>query len=1208
MPRTYNKNVIRTFRSTRSRFFAIFSIVALGVGFLAGLSATPVDMKESMERYMDDSNFYDLRVVSTLGLTDEDVQALQQVSGVQQVQPAYSADLLVQTGDDSAVARAHSLPPDAEDAINQLVLTEGRMPQSPDECLVEVGATGLNPTYPVGTVFTVTAENVDLDSKLNRTRFTVVGLVHNSNYFSYEREPASVGSGAVQVVMYLQPEAFAYEAYTEIYLTAAGAKAQNSLTDAYRQTVQTVADNLAAIQDARCQARYDGLLADARAELDDAWQQYYEAKADADAQLADAAAELADGRKQLQDGKNKLADGQRQYNDGKSQLENGTNQMLDGQAQLNDALGQWLQADAQWQQSKQELDAAKAQLDENEPAYRDGVQQLADALGTDAAEVDKLAADLAAYCIAQGIAPPSDAQGMLALLSAYGKGLPLPQFSDEQLTQLRAGAAELVTRLDSIPADALPDDQKALLTEVKALVQAAADAETSAQMLDALQNLYNWLQAHRDLLPDEVYEALNALLLQLLNSDEMNQLAAALAGLVQYQVGLQQYQSGLQQLNDARAELDDAYRLLQEKMQELGDAQGKLLDAQRQLDAAGRELANGRREIEENEQKLLDGEAEYADAKAEAEQKLADARAEIEDGEAKLDELEMPVWYIWNRSKNTSFGSFKSNVDKLTAITTAFPVFFFLVAALVVSTTMTRMVEEERLQIGTLKALGYARGTIMQKYLWYALGASALGTVVGLAVGFRVFPTIIWSGYAMMYYMPEIATPWRLQQAVFAGASLIGLSLGVTAMACRTSLAEVPAALMLPRAPKAGKRILLERIRPIWSRLTFSWKVTARNLFRYKRRFCMAIIGIAGCTALLLTGLGLENSINDIIDKQFGELYHYNTIVRMDEDVTAAQKKTATERIDEDSTGSSTWLATKNMVVRQAGAKDNDSDQMVELDVPQKVETYSEFHTLRDRVSGKAMTLDDTGVLISEKLATKLGVRAGDSVDIYEQDAIGNPTGKAHRVRVAGVIENYVAHYVIMTPALYEKTFGEEVSFTTLYASVEEDEATRDKVSDDLLDTDGVKTVSYNDETINSYRSMLKSVDSVVVVLVVAAATLAFVVLYNLTNINIAERVREIATLKVLGFTQHEVNAYIYRETLLLALIGSLVGLVLGIFMESYVIVTAEVDQVMFGRDIHPSSFIIAFILTMVFSVIVTLFMRSKLRRIDMVESLKSVE
>ena len=564
--------------------------------------------------------------------------------------------------------------------------------------------------------------------------------------------------------------------------------------------------------------------------------------------------------------------------------------------------------------------------------------------------------------------------------------------------------------------------------------------------------------------------------------------------------------------------------------------------------------------------------------------------------------------YTLDLKKNMGVESYRSDAGRIDQIAQVFPLLFFLVAALVSLTTMTRMVDEDRMLIGTYKALGYSNARITGKYLGYAAIASGVGSIVGILALSTFLPWFIMEAYAIIYAVPCRPVPIDMPIALSSAGLGIGITVLATWFAVAATLREKPSTLMLPRAPKAGKRILLERIRPIWSRLTFSWKVTARNLFRYKRRFCMAIIGIAGCTALLLTGLGLENSINDIIDKQFGELYHYNTIVRMDGDVTAAQKKTATERIDEDSTGSSTWLATENMVVRQAGAKVNDSDQMVELDVPQKVETYSEFHTLRDRVSGKAMTLDDTGVLISEKLATKLGVRAGDSVDIYEQDAIGNPTGKAHRVRVAGVIENYVAHYVIMTPALYEKTFGEEASFTTLYASVEEDEAARDKVSDDLLDTDGVKTVSYNDETINSYRSMLKSVDSVVVVLVVAAATLAFVVLYNLTNINIAERVREIATLKVLGFTQHEVNAYIYRETILLALIGSLVGLVLGIFMESYVIVTAEVDQVMFGRDIHPSSFIIAFILTMVFSVIVTLFMRSKLRRIDMVESLKSVE
>ena len=629
-----------------------------------------------------------------------------------------------------------------------------------------------------------------------------------------------------------------------------------------------------------------------------------------------------------------------------------------------------------------------------------------------------------------------------------------------------------------------------------------------------------------------------------------------------------------------------------------------------QLESGKARLAEGQAQYDEGFAQWQAGSSELAQKRADAQSQFADAEAQLEEAQAKVDDIatmDADV-YTLDLKKNMGVESYRSDAGRIDQIAQVFPLLFFLVAALVSLTTMTRMVDEDRMLIGTYKALGYSNACITGKYLGYAAIASGVGSIVGILALSTFLPWFIMGAYAIIYAVPCRPVPIDAPIALSSAGLGIGITVLATWFAVAATLREKPSTLMLPRAPKAGKRILLERIRPVWSRLTFSWKVTARNLFRYKRRFCMAIIGIAGCTALLLTGLGLENSINDIIDKQFGELYHYNTIVRMDEDVTAAQKKTATERIDEDSTGSSTWLATENMVVRQAGARDNDSDQMVELDVPQKVKSYSEFHTLRDRVSGKTMTLDNTGALISEKLATELGVQAGDSVDIYAQDAIGNPTGKAYRVRVAGVVENYVAHYVIMTPALYEKTFGDKASFTTLYASVKEDEATRDKVSDDLLATDGVKTVSYNDETINSYRSMLKSVDSVVVVLVVAAATLAFVVLYNLTNINIAERVREIATLKVLGFTQHEVNAYIYRETLLLALIGSLVGLVLGIFMEGYVIVTAEVDQVMFGRDIHLPSFIVAFALTMVFSVIVTLFMRSKLRRIDMVESLKSVE
>ena len=345
-------------------------------------------------------------------------------------------------------------------------------------------------------------------------------------------------------------------------------------------------------------------------------------------------------------------------------------------------------------------------------------------------------------------------------------------------------------------------------------------------------------------------------------------------GWAEYNAGVVEYEDAKKQLADARVQLDEGWATLTDKQLELADAQRQISDAKAELADARAELDDARATIAENTQKLRDGEIEYEDAKAEAEQELADARAEIEDAQKEVDDIEMPEWYVWDRGNNVSYSSFTGNVDKLTAITTIFPVFFFLVAALVVSTTMTRMVEEERLQIGTLKALGYTRREIMQKYLWYAFAAAVCGTLVGLTIGFRVFPTIIWSAYSMMYYMPTIYTPWRALQAVFAGGTLTVLTIGVTALACRASLREVPATLMLPRAPKAGKRILLERITPLWRRFPFTWKVTCRNLLRYKKRFWMTVIGVAGCMSLLVAGFCISDSLNAIITKQFGDISH----------------------------------------------------------------------------------------------------------------------------------------------------------------------------------------------------------------------------------------------------------------------------------------------------------------------------------------------
>ena len=737
--------------------------------------------------------------------------------------------------------------------------------------------------------------------------------------------------------------------------------------------------------------------------------------------------------------------------------------------------------------------------------------------------------------------------------------------------------------------------------------RAAAEEQFAAAeaQLDAAQESYDAAMAQRAMLAEQLAQAQAAGAY-----DVVAQLEAAIAQIDAQTAGVpEQIAQGRAQLAEQRSQ---AQASMDAAEGELASSQATIDSGRAQLDSGRRQLASGRSEYEDGLAQYEEGANELSTQRADAEEQFADAEAKLADAQADVDAIadtEGEV-YVLDLTKNIGAESFKSDAGRIDQIAQVFPFLFFLVAALVSLTTMTRMVEEERVLIGTFKALGYSKARITSKYLIYAIVASGVGAIIGIVALSKFLPWFIMGAYAIIYAVPCRPCPIDPAMTVAAAGLGVGITVIATWFAAASTLRERPAFLMLPRAPKAGKRILLERIRPVWRRLSFSWKVTSRNLFRYKRRFIMAIVGIAGCTALLLTGLGLQNAINDIIDKQYGELYHYNTIVRMASDSTDDEKSQVEQRVEEDASGEYAWLATAN---KQAQSISDDegadvSQHRVDIVVPENPDTLSDFNTLRTREGHEELALSDDGVLVSEKLAMELSLTVGSTFSIFDEDAVGDATGDGREVTVAGIMENYVGHYVYFTPTLYEQVMGEEPVFTTLYANEVEDEGAREVLSDELLATDGVKTVTYNDETIDSYRTMLKSVDSVVVVLVIAAALLAFVVLYNLTNINITERVREIATLKVLGFTPREVDAYIYRETLLLAVIGALVGLLLGIVMEGFVVVTAEVDQVMFGRDIHAASFVIAFLLTMVFSVIVTLAMRPKLRRIDMVESLKSNE
>lgn len=1229
MTRSYRKNIRRTFKHTKSRFIAIFSIIALGVGFLAGLNATPVDMKESMEAYMDDANFYDIRIVSTLGLTDDDVSALSAIDGVKDVQPAYNADLLVQTGDDTVVARAHSLPittgkeetekstsslstdgntaTNAQDTINKLFLVDGHMPEKSGECVVEAGANDMASAYPIGSKLVISPENEDLDSKLSTTEYEVVGIVHSANYFSFEREPASVGNGRVNLLMYLLPEDYAFTAYTEIYLTVDGALAANSLGDDYDPLVDTVKNKIEAIQELRCQTRYDEIYDEAQQKIDDAWDSYHEAKEEADQKLSDAKAELTDGEKELADGQTEYEQGEADYADALSQIAENEQKLADGEIQLGDARRKLQEADARisnnetlLEQNEAKLNAAKTELDKGQAqydngmnAYQSGKKQLDD--GQVQLDAAKKQLDTAKESYQSGLAgcaqgmtsllPSMTADGLdgfLAFLSDKGYGAP------QTTTAFLQDMAEYGVSLPTVSANSI---EAAYLEQgISQLLPAISQLYSARESITAGQSTYDAnaakLEENKKLLAD--------------SKEELSKARQKLQkGQKQYEDGKKQLENGKKQLSSAKAMLAGSWATLSGRQTELTDGLSQISDAKSSLEDARSRLDDAKATIAENAQKLADGKISYEDAKKEASEKLADARQEIEDGQADLDTLEMPKWYIWGRDKNISYSSFTANIDKLNAITTVFPIFFFLVAALVVSTTMTRMVEEERLQIGTMKALGYSAKTIMQKYILYALAASVSGTLVGLAVGFKAFPSIIWSAYEMMYYMPAIATPWRLSQALFSGGTLTVLSLLVTALTCRSSLSETPAALMLPRAPKAGKRILLERITPLWRHFPFSWKVTCRNLFRYKKRFWMTVIGVAGCTSLLIAGFGISDSLNAIITKQYEDIFHYDLMTVVTEEDALTQGAVQEYLFDNPSVFSDS-LAVSIQSTRQE-IKNSEAD--VYLMIPKDLSSFGSFVDLHERVSRKVTPLQEDGIIITEKLAKTLGIQAGDSITLQNEDE------EKASFTVTGVCEHYVSNYVYMSAATYEAGFQKAPVYNAAISKMPDDSQTvRDQVSAVLLDNDHVASLTFTADNVKQVLNMLNSIDAVVVLIIVCAAGLAFVVLYNLSNINVAERVKEIATIKVLGFYDREVDSYVNRESYALTGIGIFFGIFGGIALHKFVITTVEVDAVMFGRSLRPVSFLYAVLLTLLFSIIVSLVIGRSLKKVSMVESMKAPE
>lgn len=1219
MKNAMQKDFWREIGHTRSRFFSIMILVALSVAFLSGLKATAPDMKHTGDDYLDSLHLADIQVLSTLGLTDEDIAALRAQDKIEDAEGEYVIDAFASSDSLDAVVKVLSL---TDRGISDVLLREGRMPERADECVVEENMLSLM-SISIGDTITLTPGD-DLSDALAQDTYTVVGTVRSPVYLAVERGTSTLGSGTVKAYLYLPREAFTLDYYTAAYVRVSGAEEMTAFYDDYDDYIDDVIDSLEDFGERRAILRHDELVDEATEKLDDAQKELDDAKAEADKELGDARRELADARKELDDG-------WKEYDDGKQELADSRTKLDDAKAELEDGEQEYADGVKKYDQAVRDYEKGQKDYADGVKDYEKGAQQLADGADELEAGKEKLDAgqkqlDALGNTVAGALQNDPNYAGVTGgtIIDELGRGdentaAATDAALDKMRAQLEGGIAQAQQGLAKIDAG-IEECDKSLAQIDAALAGLGEDqSEQAAAKRAELEQQRAKTAAQRSALVQqrgEVSAQLSELQSQLaaLSTVSSGSIAANKQQLDQgradYESGKQQLSAGYRDLRDGKKELDKAKKELAEAPQKLADARKELADARKELDdgwkeyydgeekyADGeKELADAYRELTDGEKDYREGLREYEDGKAEADEKIADAEEKIADARRKVADIESCEWYLFSRSYNPGYTGYGQDAERIANLASVFPVIFFLVAALVCLTTMTRMVEEQRVQIGSLKAMGYSGLAISRKYLLYGLLPSLTGGVFGLVIGYILFPKMIFTAYQIMYQMPNIELRAYGGISAYSLLAAVACTTIATLWACLATLRETPASLMRPRTPKAGKRVFLEYIKPLWRKMSFTHKVTARNLFRYQKRFWMTVIGIGGCTALIIAGFGMRSSLLFTMSRQYDDLFHYSAQVTLSSNVLPEERQAVEDFLAGDSrvvndvpcTASSATVITSSY----------STTAYVEV---MEADEIGKVIDLLDCKTGEPITMEDTGVYIDQKLSELLKVSVGDTF-FLDGDARGDVT-------VAGIYEHYTGHFIYMTPSYYEQTLhadSEPNAYLMNFTS--DDTDTCNAIFEKLLSMNGVVTTSRMRDTQDTYMHSMERVDFVVVIIILAAAALAMVVLFNLSNINITERQRELATIKLLGFYDKEVSAYVYRENIVLTVFGILMGCFMGHWLHIYLVRSTEIDLMMFGRQTAPSAYVYAAILTMLFSVLVNVLAHFKMKKIDMVESLKSAE
>ena len=1165
-------DALRTVQKTQARFISIIAIVALGVSFFTGMNAVAPDMYDTMLKYAADSNMADIQIISTAGLTDNDVSVIQSINGIETAVGEKFVDGVVKVNGnpisdtDGSELTVRALPldltklanvnagTDDRSFMNRPQLIEGSWPTSPNQCVVDDSALSTPDEFKIGSTISIEGENKDLTKSLTHQSFTVVGIIRSPLYISYERGYTTIGTGKLGTFVYIPSENFLDDYYSVMYIKVSGSDNLDPYSQEYDNLIGQYTDYIDSISQEMLTNRVVSLKTQYSAEVASAEIEYAKAKTDAEAKLALAEEQMKEILDMAENGDQKLLDYKQQYNEKASEAKNA----------IDSGKFEHSTQYAVWESKMQEYNETKALIKQHENAE----QQYNNA------KTELNVAKLQVNSISSTVDYLSDL--VVTTRSA------LDHFEDTQ----SGGVEGMIDRfLDSGLAGEEVDQ---IISTIRTMTAVGTAREMVAYMEPQLQALEVKLASAK------------------------KDLADAKTTLAQKEAELNQAAQMIAQLKQAEAQMEYAEAELEKAEKELTNAgydiQFGELEVLTQLSDLKNQINLYESSLAMAKEKATTIEAEFTAAKQKAEEQLESARLQLEDAKQFLLNLDSAKWTVANRGDALlGFDGYAQTADRVAALSLIFPWFFFLVAALVCLNTMTRMVEEDRTRLGTFKALGLTDTEIISKYIIYSLLASLVGSVAGSMFGFVFFPYAGSLGFQILFDMPRLITPYRFSY----GITGIVISVLITVFAayhtCYKSLTVVPSTLMRSKAPVSGKKILLENLPFIWRRLNFTWKVTLRNVFRNMKRFVMATLGVAGCTALLVAGFGLNDSINSTMDNQFNNddrvwSYDMQIVLNGDFDTTVEQCDgyEAVKNHSMIQTASLSYMKVFNAVKE-------DSDKMLEvyLLVPEEASALGNYINLRERGAKTQHTLTDNGAIITEKLAKSMGVSPGEYITVKIND------DQKVQIPVAAITENYAFHYIYLSKALYSNIFGSNPRYNYVTANFAVDNISNEQkvqLNKELLNEFDISAVAFTDQIKDSFSNILDSISFIIVILIVSAGLLAFTVLYNLSVINITERIKEIATLKVLGFDDGEVSAYIFRENVILSLFGMGLGIITGVLLHKVVLFMAEVDIVMYGREVTIFSYIYALALAFAFSMFVNVVLHKKLQKVDMVESLKSIE